>query len=196
MHLINVRITLTEEMLGTCSSTPEVHREFIASKAPDAPSTEEEVEAIGVDAVVEKGMTIFARETDGRIFLWNYMLKGFFKTACSALKRASGSDSSKITSYRKVVNEAIFINPRKMYLQNYTIGNCQRPLRIEDRTGQRVALANSETVQPGTYFDATIKMISPTMEDAVREWLDYGQDYGLGQWRNSGKGTFTWKELK
>ena len=26
----------------------------------------------------------------------------------------------------------------------------------------------------------------------VREWLDYGQLRGIGQWRNSGKGRFTY----
>lgn len=31
--------------------------------------------------------------------------------------------------------------------------------------------------------------------DAVREWLDYGMLRGLGQWRNSGKGRFTWEEI-
>lgn len=31
--------------------------------------------------------------------------------------------------------------------------------------------------------------------ETVREWLDYGQLRGLFQWRNSGKGRFTWEEV-
>jgi hypothetical protein len=30
----------------------------------------------------------------------------------------------------------------------------------------------------------------------VRECLDYGTKRGLGQWRNSGKGRYTWEEIK
>ena len=29
-----------------------------------------------------------------------------------------------------------------------------------------------------------------------REWLDYGRVRGIGQWRNSGKGRFTWEEIR
>lgn len=32
-------------------------------------------------------------------------------------------------------------------------------------------------------------------EKAVREWLDYGVLRGIGQWRNSGKGRFTYEVL-
>lgn len=38
MKEMKVRITFTEEVLGTSSNNPELHDEFIASKAPDAPS--------------------------------------------------------------------------------------------------------------------------------------------------------------
>ena len=29
----------------------------------------------------------------------------------------------------------------------------------------------------------------------VREWLEYDMFNGLGQWRNSGMGRFTWEEV-
>lgn len=31
--------------------------------------------------------------------------------------------------------------------------------------------------------------------DMVRECLNYGRMRGIGQWRNSGKGTYLWDEL-
>ena len=49
MVTLKVKVTFTEEVLGTASANPEVHREFIASNAPDAPSMEEEVAALGVE---------------------------------------------------------------------------------------------------------------------------------------------------
>ena len=29
----------------------------------------------------------------------------------------------------------------------------------------------------------------------LEEWLDYGEMHGLGAWRNSGKGVFSWEEI-
>ena len=38
MKQMKVRLTFTEEILGTASTSKEIHAEFIASKAPDAMS--------------------------------------------------------------------------------------------------------------------------------------------------------------
>lgn len=46
-NVMTVRLTFTEQVLGTASNNPDVHREFIASKAPDAASREDEVAALG-----------------------------------------------------------------------------------------------------------------------------------------------------
>ena len=66
----HIRMTFTEEVLGTCSNNPELHDEFIASKAPDAMTREQEVAAIGVGNSIEKGMTVFPRNSDGVPILW------------------------------------------------------------------------------------------------------------------------------
>lgn len=44
---IPVRVTLLDEALGMMPASKEVYRDFIAAKAPDAPTTEEEVAACG-----------------------------------------------------------------------------------------------------------------------------------------------------
>lgn len=54
MKELKVRITFTEEVLGSQCADKEIHRTYIASKAPDAPSREDEVATLGVDAVEEK----------------------------------------------------------------------------------------------------------------------------------------------
>ena len=36
---LKVKLTFTEELLGTASANPDLHAEFIASKAPDAKTT-------------------------------------------------------------------------------------------------------------------------------------------------------------
>ena len=66
---MKVRIILNEEMLGMSPSSPDIYRDFIASKAPEAASREEEIEAIGVDEVEKKGITIFPKDDDGNPFI-------------------------------------------------------------------------------------------------------------------------------
>ena len=84
---MKIKVTLTEEILGTASANPDIHREYIASKAPDAVSIEQEVAAVGVDSVADKAMTVFPRNAEGQPILWDYQLKGFFKDACGMLAR-------------------------------------------------------------------------------------------------------------
>lgn len=196
MKELKVKLTFTEEVLGTASNNPEIHDEFIASKAPDAPSRAEEVEALGVEEVVKKDITVFPKLEDGTPFVWDYQVKGFFKDTCSALKKVSGTKSSKIKAFKKEIDGLVFIKERKIPFQDYgKIGNCQRPLRGQTAQGERIALANSETVEKGAYIECTIICLKDELMNAVKEWLDYGMYRGLGQWRNSGKGRFEWKEL-
>lgn len=60
MKELKIRAEFIEELLGSANNDKEIHAEFIASKAPDAPSREEEIEAIGVDAVIEKRKNYFS----------------------------------------------------------------------------------------------------------------------------------------
>jgi len=198
MVTLKVKLVLQEELLGTCSNDPCVQAEFIASKAPDALSTAEEVAAVGVDEVVSKGMTVFPKE-NGRPFVYDYQIKGFFKDACSAMSRVKGSKSSKIKAYKKIIDGLIFPQPRKIFLNmpcGTVIGSCQRPLRAATAQGERIALANSETVAVGTTLEFDIKILEDSYVELVEELLDYGSLKGLGQWRNSGKGRFSWEKCK
>ena len=74
-------------------------------------------------------------------------------------------------------------------------GRCERPLRASSASGERVALAASETVPAGTVIEFSVLVMNPKDAETVREWLDYGHLRGLFQWRNSGKGRFEWEEV-
>ena len=65
MKKLHVKATFIEPVLGTWPANPNVAREFIASKSPDAATIEDEVAALGPDAVADKGMTVFPRDPDG-----------------------------------------------------------------------------------------------------------------------------------
>ena len=196
MKEMKVKLTLTEEILGTASNNPEIHSEFIASKAPDAQSREEEIEAIGVNAEVEKSMTVFPRDENGNPIFWDYQVKGFFKDACGMLRKVSKTKSSGIKAYKKEIDGLIFVQERQIpFIYVGDMGNCQRPLRAQTAQGERISLANSETIPAGARLEFTVECLVDSDMDAVREWFDYGRLRGLGQWRNSGKGRFTWEEI-
>ena len=147
MATMKVKIELLEEMLGTSSANPDIHREFIASKGPNAQTMEEEVAAIGVEEATEKAMTIFPKFEDGRPFMWDYQMKGAFKDACGMLYRAKWSVSAGIKAYKKIIDGLVFVAPRKIAIVfDGEMGDCQRPLRASTPQGERNTLASSETV--------------------------------------------------
>ena len=195
MKTMKVKVTLLEEMLGTASANPEIHDEFIASNAPDAPSREEEIAALGVEAVQEKGKTVFPRNAEGRPIMWDYQIKGFFKDAAGMLRKVPGTKSAGCKAYKKQIDGLIFVEPRMIPLEFVgEVGDCQRPLRAQTMQGERVALASSETVPAGTTMEFTVSCLVASDMAMVEEWLDYGRMRGLGQWRNSGKGRMSWEQ--
>lgn len=196
MKEIRIRMTLIEEALGMMPSVKEIHEEYIASKAPDAEKIEEEVAALGVEPVVEKGTTVFPRMDDGRPFMWDYQIRGMFKDAIGMLRRIKDSESAKVKNYKKVIDGLLFVKERRIpFEMSGEFGDCQRPLRADTLQGPRVALAHSETVPAGSTLEFTLLLMDGSIEKAVRECLDYGVLRGIAQWRNSGKGTFYWDEL-
>ena len=200
---MRVRLTFVDEILGTCSGNADLHREYIASKAPDAKSREEEIAAIGIDAEIEKTMTVFPRNKAGEPIFWNYQIKGFFKSACSALRTIKDTKSSALKAFKKEIDLRIFVfadadHPEQREIVIHTddsIDECQRPLRASTPQGERVALANSESIAPGAWVEFDIMYLDSSKKKLIEEWLDYGLLNGIGQWRNSGKGAFTWAEV-
>lgn len=211
MTTLKFRVTFFEGLLGTSPKDEDVYKNFIASKAPDAKPIEDEIAAVGVEEVTEKGMTVFRRDSEGNPVIFDYQIKGFFKDACGMLSRltvkekdAKGktkkttvkNESGKITSYKKVIDGLIFVEPRMIPINiNGELGVCQRPLRAQTLQGERVSLAMSEEIPAGSYIEFSVLCMDDANVNAVREWMKYGIYRGIGQWRNSGKGRFTFEEL-
>lgn len=200
---MRIRLTFIDDVLGTAAGDEQIHETYIASKAPDAPSREEEVAAVGVDEVVEKDKTIFPKNENGEPILWGYQVKGCMKSACQALRQIKGTESSKLKAFKKQIDLRIFVYPdasdkggRAIVIHtDDEIGDCQRPLRASTAQGERTALADSEKLSKGARCEFDIFLLNPDDETIVKEWLDYGELNGIGQWRNSGKGAFLWDEL-
>lgn len=200
---MKIRITLTEEVLGSSPSNEELLAAYIASKAPTDDLTAQEVDNIKAQAAEER-TTIFPKTADGTPFIYDYQIKGMFKDSCKALATAGkagypgGKHCAALKAYKKAIDDLIFVSPREIpyNLHGLKMGFCERPLRAQTPMGERVSIAKSESVPAGATAEFEIECLDEKLEDMVRECLDYGAKRGLGQWRNSGKGRFEWEEVK
>jgi len=191
MKEIKVRIRFIEPVLGGTPMNEEIYRDYIAAKAPVDQDVSDEFEAISTDEAISKGKTTFPRDDDGYPFLWDYHIKGFFKSACQMLRPISGTKSSGLKSFKRTIDGEIFVKPRRIMFEKVTeIRECQRPLRAQTPMGERVALAISDEIPEGAEMEFVVEVFNDQHEKMVHEWLNYGQYSGLCQWRNSGKGRF------
>lgn len=191
---LKVRIKFEEELLGTCSGNPNLHSDYIASKAPTHEMSDEEVAAIE-ELDERKTMTVFPRDDNGKPFLYDYQIKGFFKDATQALKKVNGTHAQNVKAYKKEIDGLLFVTPRKIVLNipdGEEIGRCQRPLRGSTPMGERISLSDSETCPAGTTCEFEIVCLTDSMMKLAKECLTYGILRGIGQWRNSGKGRFSY----
>lgn len=200
LNEMRVRFTFFEDVLGSSNPDFEIYDKYIASKAPDAASRAEEttnlIQTEGLDKAIEQRKTVFPKLEDGTPFVYDYQIKGYFKDVCGMLRRVPGTLSSKIRAYKKEIDGLIFVKERTVpFNLSGDIGECQRPLRTSTPQGECNALANSEAIPAGSTIEFTIQTFTPEEMKWVEEWLDYGEYRGFGQWRNSGKGKFTWVNL-
>jgi hypothetical protein len=218
-EVIRFKISFLESALGTSPNDPEIYMKYIASKAPNAQGIEEEVEAIGVDGVAEQGMTVFPRINGdkNRPGFWPYQVKGFFKSGQQALndmvpnkEDRKKKNSGYMSVYKRRIDTMIFVKAvdarwtewktagtEKQLIEIHlpeggTISSCERPLRAQTMQGERVALAKSESVPEGSWMEFDVKILDPELKDYLFEWMEFGAYNGLGQWRNSGKGSFVY----
>lgn len=193
MITLKVKVVYKEELLGTLPADKELHSKYIASKAPNAETREQEIAEIGAEEYEDKTMTVFRRDEDGNPVNIDYQWKGYFKDACGMLRDLPNYKSKKLRAYKKRIDGQIHVFPRYIPLvmpKGGKIGSCQRPLRAQTAQGERVALANSETVPAGTTQEFEVLCMNDDHLDLVIEWLTYGELHGTGQWRNAGMGRF------
>jgi len=202
MKEITVKLIFTEDILGTATCDKDIHSAYIASKAPDALSMEEEIAALGTEETEARATSRFSRNDLDTPILFDYQIKGFFKAACSALSRIGGRDkahneSGKLKAHKKIIDTLIFVYPRQIPIHvNGDISYLQRPLRVSNAQGERVALAKSESIGAGSFIEITIVCLADEHTKVVEEWLGYGRFVGLGQWRNASYGRFSYEILE
>lgn len=185
---IEVKIRLTENMLGTVPKDKEIYSTYIAAQSPNA---KEEVAT--VEEIEERGWTGFHKDENG-LFVYDYMVKGFIKNAANILKESLG-----VKNLKSKITDFVFIMPRKIYLgKQEPDGTFERPLRAMTAQGPRVSLSRSDYVSAETGLTFTVKILKhkEVTEKLVRELFEYGQLQGLGQFRNGSFGRFEVVEFR
>ena len=195
MKDFKIKLEFQEPLLGTASANPELYEEFIASKAPEGMNQDELDSLPDVEKEIQKGTTIFHRNTDDQPVIYDYQIKGFFKDACGMLRRVVGTRSKALKAYKKEIDGLVFVTPRRALLvlpEGGVMDFNTRPLRAQTAQGERVSLARSEQAPIGTTVEFEVSCLRDGLLPLVEEWLDYGKLRGLGQWRNASYGRFTY----
>lgn len=192
---IHVKCKFISPILGSAPSDKDVYSTYIASKTPN--NTDDELESIdATDDEVSEKVTIFHKSKSGAPFMYDYMIKGFFKNACHACREVVGSVSSDLSAYKTKIDNLIFPVQRYIKFENASeITLLQRPLRAQTAQGPRVALSSSEMIQPGCTIEFDLDIKDANLYPYVIEWLEYGKVNGFGQWHNGGYGRFCFAEL-
>lgn len=185
-------------LLGSSPSDKEIYSTYIATKAPaKTDEVNSEVENVIADEdEVNAKVTIFHKSKSGNPFIYDYMIKGFFKNACHACREIVGSVSSDLTAYKTKIDNNIF--PMQRYIPIKDAGEVtifERPLRAQTAQGPRTALAASEMVKPGCSIEFDLDIKDANLYPYVIEWLEYGKLNGLGQFHNGGYGRFCFAEI-
>lgn len=215
---MQIRIEFCAPLLGTVAGNKEVATTFIVAKAnKDRALTQDQIDAKMAEEVntlpdeLENASTLFHRDENNKPFIYSYMMNGFFKSACDAMID-SDDDSGvvfdkhtqeelkkiKLTrySYKSTINKLIRIKERRLMLQcPGPMEFVERSLRAETMRGDRVCLARSEAAPEGTILECTIMCLNAKLWPYIEEWLGYGVFGGIGQWRTSHYGSFTWERL-
>lgn len=214
------RLTGTTPLLGSCPANPEIYSKFVAIKTEELVkagiATKEAAEARAAQEtgmlpsdedlkdIKEQGLTVFLRNGRGQLVVGSHVIKGFFKAALVTLKDQVG-----LAQAKSKIDNLLFVSPEFIpILQDgepltQPDGYNERSLRAETMRGPRVSLVSSEEVIAPWTLDVTLTLLvneekakSRAVDwDMIEVALDYGALKGLGQWRNSGKGSFTWERL-
>lgn len=211
-YKMNVRLTFTNELLATSPQDMQIYQEYIADSLSNDGDNENidklQIELNALDEAIDLNETqneknkkinknVFLRQ-NGEPVISNHQIKGFFKDTCSALKKVPGaiSGDKKYRAFKKFIDGNIFVEPVMIPVHyDGEIRDVVRPLRANTPQGERVTLACSETINAGATIEFTIIYFDKTDEEIIEEWLNHGKYRGILQWRNAGKGTFTWEKI-
>lgn len=181
-----IKLTFTDQCLGSAIADPDILEEFIAVKAPTYKMQQEEVEAVRAakkpkkegDEVEEippedKSLTIFPRNVMGNkeLMFWDYQVRGAFKEAFKTLIELGDIKSLNRYNVTRAVDSVLLVNsvngiPRRLIL--YGKDNkpvlaphdyYRRSLRATTPMGDRICITTSEALNAGTWFQFDVTLL-------------------------------------
>jgi hypothetical protein len=190
-----------ETLIGYTLS-PEERQDAIAGTLTSLKETFEEMDV--------KGTTIFFWDKKAdRPCLGSHMIKGYLKAAAEAIGRTLPTKhgtvlhsisytQSLINQHVSCVEEFITFDRDIVRKEDGTTDYLQRSLRAMTAKGPRISLAKSEQVAAGAKLEFTLRVMqnSPITKEILCKLFDYGELSGIGQWRNSGRGAFSYELMK
>lgn len=206
----DIRIQNFIKTLGGAPYKKDLLTSYLAKKAPTPEKTDEEIETGPTKKEMEdkelEGWTGFHSDENG-IFIYEYVIKGFIKSALGSLMEAKKLPH--IQSHKKWTDRLIRVRPRRIYFTDNNGSNLakpdgtidpndpkhltmplERPLRAMTRQGERVTLVRSDFVEPGRELSFEIGLLRNTKKltwEALALCFGvWGQHIGIGQWRGSG----------
>ena len=196
------QITGTAPLMGTQPADQSLLTRSLARRDAGLSDRDKKALASGITMT-----TVFTRSDangDCLVFM-DYMLRGFFKSALTALSPELG-----ILAVKTKVDRYLFVAPREIPIlrcgaQLYEEDDeYQRPVRVDGPYGQTVTLQSAERVYTPWELRFTLRLLqndrtsrsNPLSWSAVESALDYGALSGIGKFRNGPFGTFEWRRME
>lgn len=191
--LYDLKVKFITPVLGT-QPQRDIAEDYLGAKYLEGGGMLPDDELETLPEMLEKGTTAFHKE-NGLPIYYDYQVKGMIKEAGRIFNGLNG-----VKALRSKVENLVFIKPRRIPLimpEGSVIDFLERPLRAETPLGPRIAIARSEVLPEGTWFECKLEIFKgPIDDDLIRDLLSYGEYKGLGQWRNGGWGRFEFELSK
>jgi len=211
---IAVRIEFIEPCLGTSPKDEKAFCMIHEKKGINPEKIQKEMATLdNKDIKNEKdkiGWTGFHRDDKGLFFL-NYVMVGNVKANIENLMENGAI--RKVVAYKKWTDRLLSVFPRRIRFmdmekyktkpdkvleleeeEQFWLKDAQwfmeRPLRGMTAQGERVTIVRSDMVEVGTQFDVSFQLLHNdrgVTPEVLLKALRFGELYGLGQWRGSGK---------
>lgn len=201
LHLIQkrkYRLTFVEHILGMSPLNKDIYEQFIVKKAKEKnPNFTDEMATDELSMIeeykkaIEEKMTGFHKDDDG-IYLGDWQVRGFLKTAANNLKNVVN-----VINFKSKLENFVFVFPRHIYLKEKPDCNFSRPIRAQTAQGPRSSIKCSEQVDAGVQITIEIQLL-PHPEitfPILEEIMCYGLFEGISEWRGGSYGRFFAEEI-
>ncbi len=206
---MRVRIFFITQVLGMCPGDPQMFASFNAKMSMDAMTRDQEIQAIGVQAVMDKGREYFTRTSKGQLAVDTRTWFGYIGETANIIKSVSDAKSADAANIKNNIKNRISFTSATYPLippEGAEITFCDRPMP-GDGYKRETSIKSSEALPAGTstYFIVQIensvvsgdeKKNGVKTKDVLGEVLDCGITHGTLGWRRTGfRGRFLWEEL-